>query len=142
MKPIKRIVSLVLTFFILTGSTAMAANAATRTLKTGIAFVEASSLRLRAEPNTASRTLDYAYEDEVVVILGKTGSWYQVSYNLQTGYMHSSYLDVATKEDAELGYGQVNGSAVNIRSGPGTGYSTKTKAYAGDKAYIIGINDQ
>ncbi|MBE6976703.1 MAG: NlpC/P60 family protein [Ruminococcaceae bacterium] len=142
MKTTKRIASLVLAFFLFIAAAAPQANAAGGSIKTGIAFVNASSLRLRSSPSTSSTTLDYAYNDEVVILLGKTGSWYKVIYNLQTGYMHSDYLDVTTRENAELGYGRVNGSSVNIRSGPSTGYAAITKAKAGDKAYIIGINNQ
>jgi len=142
MKSFRRIASFVLAFLLFAGSTAISANAASRTLKTGIAFVNASSLRMRSEPTTASKTLDYAYRNEVVVILAKVGSWYKVSYNLQTGYMHGNYLNVTTRENAELGYGRVNGTNVNIRSGPGTGYGSQAKANTGDTAYIIGINNQ
>ncbi len=139
----KRIVSLVLTIFLFTGVMAVSADAAAvRQEKQGVAFVTAGSLRLRQQPSTASQTLGYAQRDEVVVLLGKTGQWYQVSYDLQTGYMHESYLKVMQRENAELGYGRVNGSNVNVRSGPGTGYGSIAKAALGSKAYIIGINNR
>lgn len=142
MKLRNRIVSLVLTIFLLTAMIPMTAGAAGGTLKTGIAFVNASALRLRSGPSSSTSTIGYASKDEVVVLLGKTGSWYKVSYNLKEGYMHSSYLDAAATENAELGYGKVNGSSVNIRSGAGTGYSSMAKANVNDKVYIIGINNQ
>ena len=142
MKISMRIVSLVLTIFFLTGSFALPASAATTDIKTGIAYVNASSLRLRSEPTTNSRTIDYAYNDEVVVLLGRSGEWYKVSYNLQTGYMHQDYLRYTTREDAELGYGSVNGNNVKVRSGPSTSHSIMTAAYKAEKAYIIGINSQ
>ena len=142
MKASIRIASLVLAFFVLISIGSPAANAAGGQRSLDIAFVDASALRLRSSPSTTSTTLDYAYNNEVVVLLEKTGAWYKVNYNLQTGYMHSSYLDVTTRENAELGYGRVNGSKVNIRSGPSTGYSVVSQASAGDKAYIIGINNQ
>ena len=141
MNPFKRIVSLVLTIFLFIGIFAVSANAAGGTQKLGVAWVTASSLRLRSQPNTASATLSYAHTSEVVVLVEKIGQWYKVSYNLQTGYMHSNYLNVLAKENVELGYGRVNGSRVNIRSGAGTGYSVLTQANAGDQAYIIGINN-
>lgn len=119
----------------------MTAGAAT-TLKTGIGFVNASSLRLRSSASTSSSTLAYASRGEVVVLMGKTGSWYKVMYNLQVGYMHASYLNTATKENAELGYGSINGDNVKVRSGPSTSYSILDRGYKGDKAYIIGINNQ
>ncbi len=36
--------------------------------------------------------------------------------------MHQDYLKVLTRENAELGYGEVSGSGVNLRSGPSTTY--------------------
>ena len=142
MKRSTRIVSLVLTIFLFANIFSVHASAAGTELKTGIAFVDASSLRLRSSPSTSSKTLDYAYDNEVVVLLGKSGDWYKVSYNLQTGYMHSKYLRAATKENAELGYGRVTGNKVNIRSGPGTNYKSLGSAAINDTAYIIGINNQ
>ena len=141
MNPFKRIVSLVLTIFLFIGTFSISAAAAGGTQKLGVAFVTASALRLRSQPNTASTTLDYAHQSEVVVLLEKTGDWYKVIFDLKTGYMHKNHLKTATQENVELGYGRVNGSRVNIRSGPGTGYSVLIQAVSGDKAYIIGINN-
>ena len=142
MKLTHRIASLLLAIFLFIGITAPAVNATSRHLKNGVAFVNASSLRLRSSASTSSKTLDYAYRDEVVVVLGKTGNWYQVNFNLQTGYMHESYLRYTTRENAELGYGSVNGNKVKVRSGPSTGYTILTTADVGEKVYIIGINNQ
>lgn len=142
MKRIHRAVSLILAFFLFIGITAPRANASERYLKKGIGFVTASSLRLRSSASTSSETLDYASGNDVAVVLGKSGSWYKVNYNLQVGYMHQDYLDYSTRENGELGYGIINGNNVKVRSGPATGYSILTAAYKGDKAYIIGINEQ
>lgn len=143
MKLSRRILAMVLvvlTISSLLSISAFAADPGGR--KTGVAFVDASSLRLRAEPNTNSKTLDYAYRDEVVVTLGKSGQWYHVLYNLQEGYMHEDYLEVVTIENVELGYGKVNGTYVNMRKGPGTSYKSIGKSMPGDLCYIIGINKQ
>ncbi len=142
MKFFNRIVSLALTVFLFLGAFSLTADAASRQYKTGVAFVTASSLRLRSEPNNTSKTLAYAAKDEVVVLLGQSGSWYHVRYNLREGYMHASWLDNAAKENVELGYGAVNGSDVNVRTGPGTANASLGKAGLQDPVYIIGINDQ
>jgi cell wall-associated NlpC family hydrolase len=42
----------------------------------------------------------------------------------------------------ELGYGQVNANKVNVRSGPSTSHSRIAQANTGEKAYIIGFNNQ
>ena len=67
--------------------------------------------------------------------------WYKVNYNLQVGYMHADYLNVLTRENAELGYGKVNGSGVNLRSGPSTGHRSVATAAKGSKCYILGLNN-
>ncbi len=142
MKFTYRIASVMLALILTIGSTAPVASATGRQLKNGIGFVEASSLRLRSAATSSSKTLDYASRDEVVVVLGKTGSWYKVNYNLQTGYMHQDYLRYTTRENAELGYGSVNGNNVKVRSGPNTSHSILTAANKSEQAYIIGINSQ
>lgn len=142
MKISTRVASLALALILLISITTPAANASGRQIKTGIGFVNASSLRLRSAASTSSKTLDFASRNEVVTVLGKTGSWYKVNYNLQTGYMHQDYLRYTTREDAELGYGSVNGNNVKVRSGPSTSHSIMTAAYKAEKAYIIGINSQ
>ena len=111
-------------------------------LKTGVAFVNTDSLRLRAKPTTSSATLDYAKRNEVVVLLGKSGNWYRVLFNLTEGYMHKDYLNVSTVKNVELGIGKVNHQDVNMRTGPGTGNSSIGKSKKGDSAYIIGFNKQ
>ena len=142
MKASIRIASLVLALFLFIGITAPAARAAGGERKQGIAFVTASSRRLRSGASRVTATIDYASKNEVVVVLGKTGQWYKVIYNLRTGYMHSDYLRFAARENAELGYGRVNGSTVNVRSGPGTSHSAISQVRLNDRAYIIGINNQ
>lgn len=143
MKFSKRIILFALALILLGSSLVVDASAAdTGGLKTGVAFVTASSLRLRSSPSTSSSTLGYASKNEVVVILGKSGSWYRVLYNLQEGYMHSDYLKMVTVENVELGYGKVNYSKVNMRTGPSTSYQAISQSSKGDLAYIIGINKQ
>lgn len=143
MKLTKRIVSMLLALLVVSSVLTISVFAADPGgKKTGVAFVDASSLRLRKSPTTKSATLDYAYRNEVVVTLGKTGEWYHVLYNLQEGYMHEDYLDVVTAENVELGYGKVNGTYVNMRTGPSTSYKSVGKSMPGDLAYIIGINKQ
>lgn len=136
----RRITTLILAMLLLMGSLSITASAAGGVMY-GIGFVSASSLRLRAETNTASAVIDSASQNECVVVIGKSGEWYQVNYNLQTGYMHEDYLEVSTRENAELGYGKITGSGVNLRSGPSTSYKVTAVSSPNDKCYIIGINE-
>ena len=135
-----RIISMVLAAIMALTCVSICASAAGN-VKSGIGFVTASALRLRSEPNTTSETLDIAYSSEVVVVLDLQDDWYKVIYNLQEGYMHEDYLDVLTRENAELGYGKVTGSAVNLRGGPATTSRVVATAAKGSKCYILGLNN-
>lgn len=141
----KRIVSIFLMTVMLVSMLSISVAAADHTIKTGVGVVNVatgSTLRLRSKASTKSTTLGFAPDGDVVIVEGKVGSWYKVIYNLQEGYMHSDYLDVATVENVELGYGVVNDTRVNMRSGPGTNYRSLGKFTRGEKAYIVGINNK
>lgn len=140
MKISRRIYTLVLTLALLISCLGITASAAEGTMH-GIGFVKADSLRLRSEASTSSKTLSKAPNGDCVVVISKTGDWYKVNYNLTVGYMHSDYLKVATKENAELGYGEITGTRVNMRSGPSTSHSIVTTGSRGSKCYIIGLNE-
>lgn len=140
MKITRRILTAVLALVLSVGCLSLPASAAETTMY-GIGFVNTATLRLRAEANITSAVLATAPENDCVVIISKSGQWYKVNYNLQEGYMHEDYLDAATKENAELGYGQVTGNGVNLRSGPATSYGVTAVASQGAKCYIIGLNE-
>ena len=134
-----RFISMVLALIMALTCISISASAA-GAVKSGIGFVTASALRLRSEPNTNCETLDVAYNGEVVVVIDKLGDWYKVIYDLQEGYMHSDYLSVLDRENAELGYGRINATYVNLRTGPSTNHSVVRTSNQGDQAYIIGLN--
>ena len=140
MKIIRNLLTLLLTLVLAIGSIPLSASAA-GTVMYGIGFVKGTSLRLRSSASTTASTLDTAVRGECVVVIAKEGDWYRVNYNLQEGYMHSDYLTVNSKENAELGYGRITGAGVNLRTGPGTSYSVAAVSGNGDRCYIIGIND-
>lgn len=140
MKIIQRISALLLAVVLMISNFSITAFAAENTI-CGIGFVTATSLRLRAEANSSSATLDTAPRNECVVVTGKSGEWYKVNYNLQEGYMHENFLTVSSQENAELGYGKVTGNSVNLRTGPSTSYSVAAVSAKGDKCYIIGLNN-
>lgn len=139
MRSSMRIISLVLAVILAVACLTICVSAAGE-VKSGIGFVTASALRLRSGPSTDTETLDVAYNGEVVVVVDRIGDWYKVIYNLQDGYMHASYLSVLDRENAELGYGSVNATYVNLRTGPSTDYNVVSMADQGDRVYIIGLN--
>lgn len=140
MKIIQRGFALLLTLFLLTGNVSIPGYAAESTMY-GIGFVTAGSLRLRSEANSTSAVLAAAPQNDCVAVISKEGQWYKVNYNLQTGYMHEDYLRVSVCENAELGYGQITGSGVNLRTGPDTAYPVSAASAQGDRCYILGLNN-
>lgn len=142
MKRLTRTILFLVAAVLLFSSVAPGVQAASTHLATKVATVDASALRLRSTPSTSGNTLAYASRGEYVVIYGKTGQWYHVSYNLTEGYMHESYLNTYSRRNVELGYGRVSGNSVNVRSGPGTSHSSLARANSGEEAYIIGFNNQ
>lgn len=139
MKLTRRIISFVLIAVLMVGTMSISASAA-GPIMYGIGFTTGSNLRLRSAASTDSMVVDVAPKGEVVVVVSQEGDWYKVIYNLQEGYMHSDYVSVLTKENAELGYGKVNATHVNLRRGAGTSHKVVTQANKGDKVYIIGLN--
>ena len=108
----------------------------------GIAFVNYETLRLREEPNTNSKELATAQRNEVVLILNKgKGGWYRVSYNLQEGYMLGGYLRILTKENVELGYGQVIPEETVLYTQPDPQSEELCGLVQNDRCYTIGVND-
>lgn len=141
MKFSTRAAALTAALMIFSSSFSMKAHADDNGLVYGIGFVNATGLNLRQSPDTGSQVLTTANSGECIVVLGSENGWYKVSYNLQTGYMSADYINVATAENAELGYGVVTGSGVNLRSGPDTSYNRVATASQGEKCYIIGVNN-
>lgn len=136
----RRIMSMLLAVVLMIGCFAVSASAAGTTMH-GIGFVNTANLRLRSDASTTSKVLDSAAKNDCVVVISQNGDWYKVNYNLQEGYMHKNYLNVLTRENAELGYGLVTGNSVNIRSGAATTYSSVAVASKGSKCYILGLNN-
>ena len=141
MKFSTRAAALTAALMIFSSSFSMKAHADDNGLVYGIGFVNATRLNLRQSPDTGSQVLTTANSGECIVVLDSENGWYQVSYNLQVGYMSADYLSVSIAENAELGYGVVTGSGVNLRSGPDTSYNRVATASQGEKCYIIGVNN-
>ncbi len=137
---LKRATGWIVALVILISIFSMNVFADNSTVLYGIGFVNATGLNLRQQPGTDCAVLTTANQGECIVVLGQENGWYHVLYNLQEGYMSAEFLNVSTAENAELGYGSVTGSSVNLRSGPDTSYPMVGTASYGERLYIIGLN--
>lgn len=112
-------------------------------LTCGVGTVTGDSLRLRSEANTDSTILTTAVKGTHVIVLeDQTDGWYQVELDGQVGYMSADYLSVSAQSDAELGTAVLNtdGSTLNLRSGPGTGYAAVASIPADAVLTITGLD--
>ena len=139
MKKAVRILNLVLVAMVLL--IAMAISAQATELKTGVGIVDASSLRLRAKPTTNADIVSNASYGDTVVVIRKVDNWYLVDYNLDIGYVSADYVTFKSKENVELGDGEVNSASVNVRSQPDSSSEVLLQLSEGAKARIIGINE-
>ncbi len=89
-----------------------------------------NTLRLRAAASTGSSTLaTVAAGSSVTVLEGAQNGWYKVEWNGKQGYMSADYLTVRmTQTTGKL---NTDGASLNMRSGPGTGYSKVASIPAG-----------
>ena len=82
--------------------------------------VTADALNVRTGPGTDYAVADELAQGKVVKVLGAQDGWYQIG----SGYIDAAYTEAATYEEAlEQLYIRVTQGPLNIRSGPGTGYS-------------------
>ena len=108
----------------------------------GVGTVNVEALRLRAEASTQSTILGTVYlGDHVTVLEEAEDGWYKVDYKSVEGYMFGEYLDVEPAADLDLGYGRVEASALNVRSGPGTTYEKVGLLYSGSLVSVTGVED-
>lgn len=110
----------------------------------GVGTVTADALRLRSATDTDSSILATAAQGETVVVLEEAGEgWYKVDYKSVEGFMSGEYLEISAQADVSIGCGLVRsgGSALNVRSGPGTDYEIVTVLYDRTVVTINGIDN-
>ncbi|HHU63811.1 MAG TPA: SH3 domain-containing protein [Clostridiales bacterium] len=121
---------------------------------TGNGTVTGSAVRVRSGPSTSKSIIGLLYRNAKVKVIGKQGSWYKVQLsNGKEGYMHSDYVKVNTSvpestsrskgessnnESSKTAKGTITASALRVRSGPGTNYSTLTTYKRNTTVNILG----
>ena len=92
-------------------------------------YVEATAnVNVRCGPGTGYSTLGLLPKGTKIEKLGTSGSWTIVNYNGKKAYVSSEYLKAAGSSSESSVGGTAQGyvtatTNVNVRSGPGTGYS-------------------
>lgn len=115
--------------------TALLSAATSSGLRTGTVSVgDGYALNVRSGPGTSYSVLGQLDNGVSVVITGEESGWYQIQYNSSAGYVSTSLIagvtdvqSTPTTDATIYTYGTViNASSLNVRSGPGTGYSILT----------------
>ena len=130
--------------FALEGQSALAATSAQ---EQGTIVNCKRAVNVRSGPGTGYKKIGTAPLGEVYPVLQTLSSWYKISYQGKTGYVSKNYMVVSTVSDGESSVGSGNGvtgtvvncnSAVNVRSGPGTGYKKIGTAKKGAAYSVLG----
>jgi uncharacterized protein YgiM (DUF1202 family) len=91
-------------------------------------------LNLRSYPSYSAPVLGIYYNGASGNVLDVDGSWYHVEIGGRTGYFRGEYLRLsggtAYGSSAATAYAK-NGGAINLRSGPGTGFSVLSQVPSG-----------
>ncbi|OPX90158.1 N-acetylmuramoyl-L-alanine amidase [Pelotomaculum sp. PtaB.Bin117] len=108
-----------------------------------IAVVKVDIANIRTGPGTDNNVLTQVGLAERLTVLGKSGDWYQVKIsNGSTGWVAGWLVALesagtANEPDISGKTAVVNGNAVNIRSGPGTGNGVVTQVNQGDILSVL-----
>lgn len=98
-------------------------------LGTGTPNTDGTSLNLRSGPDTSYSKVASIPATATLNITGIENGWYKTSYNGVEGYVSSDYITLSGSSAAEAasttrtGILNTDGASLNLRSGPGTGYS-------------------
>lgn len=114
------------------GATSAPAATASSGGASGTYTVTASALNVRKGAGTNYSVIGSLKQGKVVTASGETNGWLQISYNGQTGYISKKYTTsggnasssgTTAQTSSSAKTGKVTASTLNVRKGPGTGYS-------------------
>ena len=128
-KMIKSLVAVAVSTSAILGCSSIVASASEMTVATGI--TTASSLNVRSDANTNSNVKGSLPRNSKVEIVRLQGSWDKIKFKGGTGYVYNEYISNVHKisnntNNQKIAYNAtVTASALNMRSGPSTGYGVK-----------------
>lgn len=126
-KVLKRILVAVTTICILSTATVFAAASGT---------INDDGVNVRSAANLGADVLGTADKGTELVLHGRDGDWYQVTFNgNQNAYVSANYFDVTRAE------GKVQGTNINIRTGSNTKSDVIKTVTDGDVITVIGKLD-
>jgi len=101
----------------------------------------------RTGPGTDYDRVEQLAKGKRVTILAEEGDWFKISWNNSTGYISKSYIalnssgSTASAQSGSPNATVTGGSTINVRTGPGTGYSRVTMVGEGKRVTTIAKAD-
>ncbi len=118
---IKRILTNIFLTLLLAAALTTGAQAADLSAQAGQVKISSGWLNVRSGPNTGAGKVARLKNGSYVTLLSRSGDWWKVEYaSGKTGYSHSSYITALPGEAKPV---SISSGTLNVRSGPGTGYS-------------------
>ena len=97
--------------------------------------VNVSALNVRSGPGTDYSKIGTVYKGSSLTVLETNDMWYHVKLNNGLkGWVYSRYVKKEYSSNTTYNTGSINISAVNVRSGPGNGYSIKKSGILWNKS--------
>lgn len=130
----KRCICFLLVLILAASVLPLQARAADAGSKAGVVSVSYGSLNVRSTASTSGSIVATLSKGSYVTLMNQSGSWWRVEYaDGKYGYCHASYISSASSTVSSV---KVSGS-LNVRSGPGTGYSRTGSLYNGKTVLVL-----
>ncbi len=96
-------------------------------------IVTVNGLNIRESPSLLSKVVGTLTRYQKVEVLETSGDWMRIS----SGWINKNYVQAVNSSVTANNTGTVKASVLNIRSGPGTGYSCVGSLWFGEKVIIL-----
>ena len=111
------------------------ARAAADNPSAGVVATSSGRLNVRTEPGTGAAVAASLSKGSYVTLLSRSGDWWYVRYaQAGYGYCHSRYITQMSGSAATV---TTRSGALNVRSGPGTGYARTGSLAKGERVVVL-----
>ena len=136
-----------------TGTSSSSSSSSSSKSSSKTVYITASSLNVRSGPGTSYSTVGSLKKGASVKTYGSTDGWYKIKYNGKTAYISAKYTSTkapsgdsssdssSASSDTATKKVYVTASSLNVRSGPGTNYSTVGSLKEGAAVTTYGSTD-
>ncbi|MFA5624232.1 MAG: SH3 domain-containing protein [Bradymonadales bacterium] len=112
----------------------------------GSAMITAELLNVRSGPGVSNSKVGTLKRATKIEVLSEKDGWLEISYNGNIGYVSAAYTSFARKDNAApsvdaIGSAQVTANALNVRTGPGTGFGKIGILKTSDNVKVYGEKD-